>query len=160
MNSMETKKKAIPLPTLRTLVQTGFAMLCLVAGWRFYHFYHCATGKTDVFIARPPSVEGFLPISALLGFKRFVLTGRWDDVHPSGLTIFMAAPVIALLFQKGFCGWICPVGFVSNVVEKAGKKCSFPNACRSGWTIRCFVSNMRYWLFLSMSSFGKWTSGL
>ena len=71
---------------------------------------------------RPPSAEGFLPISALLGLKRLVLTGRYDEVHPAGFTIFLSALIIALLLRKGFCGWICPVGFGSNLTEKAGKK--------------------------------------
>ena len=82
-------------------------------------------GTSEVYVPRPPAVEGFLPISALLGLKRFVLTGRYDDVHPAGLTILLSALIIALLLRKGFCGWICPVGFVSNLTEKAGKKIRF-----------------------------------
>lgn len=108
--------------TLRTLIQAGFTLICLYAGYRFYYFYQWAVGKSDVYIPRPPSVEGFLPISALLGFKRFVLTGRYDDIHPAGLTIFLVALAMALLLRKGFCGWICPVGCVSNLVEKGSKK--------------------------------------
>jgi polyferredoxin len=117
--------RLIQIPTLRTLVQAGFTLVCLFAGYRFYHFYLWALGKSEIYVPRPPSVEGFLPISALLGLKRFVLTGKWDEVHPAGLTIFMAALVIALLLRKGFCGWICPVGFVSNLIEKGGKKIRF-----------------------------------
>ncbi len=68
-----------------------------------------------MFVPRPPSVEGFLPISALISLKKLLLTGTYDSIHPAGLTIFLAALVIALLARKGFCGWICPVGFVSNL---------------------------------------------
>ncbi len=82
-------------------------------------------GKSEVYVPRPPSVEGFLPISALLGLKRLVLTGRYDEIHPAGLTIFLTALIIALLLRKGFCGWICPGGFASNLIEKAGKKIRF-----------------------------------
>lgn len=106
----------------RLLVQGGFALFCLFAGYRFYHFYLWAIGKTDVFTPRPPSVEGFLPISALVNLKRFILTGVFDNVHPAGLTIFMAAIAIAFVARKGFCGWICPVGFTSNLAEKLAKK--------------------------------------
>jgi polyferredoxin len=125
MDPMKNTNRFISVPALRTLVQAAFTLFCLYAGFRFYQFYQWAMGETQTYVPRPPSVEGFLPISALLGFKRFVLTGLWDDVHPAGLTIFMAAMVIALLLRKGFCGWICPVGFVSNVIEKAGKKIQF-----------------------------------
>lgn len=97
-------------------------LFCLWAGYRFYRFYLWATGSSDLYVPRPSSVEGFLPISALLGFKRFVLTGFYDVIHPAGLTIFLTALAIAFLFRKGFCGWICPVGAVSNYAEYAGSK--------------------------------------
>lgn len=107
---------------LRTLVQAGFALFCLFAGYRFYLFYLWGTGQAATYVPRPPSVEGFLPISALVGLKRLVVSGRYDMIHPAGLTIFLAALCLGLLLRKGFCGWICPVGFTSNLAEKAGKK--------------------------------------
>lgn len=106
---------------LRSLVQAGFTLFCLWAGYRFYLFYLWALGQTDSFVPRPPSVEAFLPISALVGLKRLVLTGSYDMVHPAGLTILLSALLIAFLFRKGFCGWICPVGFVSNLAERGGR---------------------------------------
>lgn len=110
------------LSPLRKLIQGGFTIFCLWMGYRFYLFFLWAFGKSEVYVPRPPSVEGFLPISALMGLKRFVLTGHYDVIHPAGLTILIAAIVIAFLLRKGFCGWICPVGFVSNLAELAGEK--------------------------------------
>jgi len=107
---------------LRTLVQAGFTLFCLYAGYRFYLFYLWGTGQTSTYVPRPPSVEAFLPISALVGLKRLIVSGQYDMIHPAGLTIFLAALCIGLLLRKGFCGWICPVGFTSNLAEKAGKK--------------------------------------
>lgn len=112
---------------IRTLVQTGFALFCLFIGYRFYQFYSWMIGQSEVHTLRPPSVEGFLPISALLGLKRLLLTGKWDEVHPAGLAIFISAILLAILLRKGFCGWICPVGFVSNILEKLGRS--------MGWAI-------------------------
>lgn len=110
------------LHNLRLLIQSSFALFCLYCGYRFYLFYLWAMGSSEVFVPRPPSVEAFLPISALVSLKRLLLTGVFDDVHPAGLTIFIAALIIAVLFRKGFCGWICPVGFTSNLIEKLGLK--------------------------------------
>lgn len=110
------------LGRIRRLVQTGFFLFILYAGCRFYLFYLWATGKATDFISRPPSVEGFLPISALVSLKRLVLTGNYDSIHPAGLTIFLAALAIGFLLRKGFCAWICPVGFVSNLAESVGKR--------------------------------------
>lgn len=110
------------LKNLRLAVQATFALFCLYSGYRFYQFYLWAMGSSELLVARPPSVEAFLPISGLVGLKRLLLTGVYDEIHPAGLTIFIAALTIALLMRKGFCGWICPVGFSSNLLEKLGLK--------------------------------------
>jgi polyferredoxin len=108
--------------TLRTVIQSGFVLFCLYAGYRFYLFYLWGIGHTSTYVPRPPSVEAFLPISGLVGLKRLIITGRYDMIHPAGLTIFLAALCLGLLFRKGFCGWICPVGFASNLAEKTSRK--------------------------------------
>lgn len=125
MFSEEKKNKFLPgsaMSTLRLTVQSLFGLFTLYAGYRFYLFFLWAT-EDGGYVPRPPSVEGFLPISALLGLKRFLHTGSYDLIHPAGLTILLAAVFISLLLRKGFCGWICPVGFASNLTEKAGKLC-------------------------------------
>ncbi len=107
---------------LRRAVQSAFALFCLYAGYRFYQYYLWASSQSDTYVPRPPSVEAFLPISALVNLKRLVLTGQFDTIHPAGLTIFMAALLISLVLRKGFCGWICPVGFASNCAEAFSRR--------------------------------------
>jgi polyferredoxin len=119
---MFMKLKNRDLGNLRMIVQAAFAIFCLYSGYRFYQFYLWALDKSEVFVARPPAVEAFLPIGALVNLKRLVFTGIYDGIHPAGLTIFIAALVIAMLLRKGFCGWICPVGFASNLAEKFSLK--------------------------------------
>ncbi|MEA1921190.1 MAG: 4Fe-4S binding protein [Pseudomonadota bacterium] len=104
------------LSLLRLLSQSCFTIYCLWIGYRFYRFYLWATTGSN-YVARPPAIESFLPVGALVSLKKFVLTGEFDRLHPAGLTIFISALVIALLFRKGFCGWICPVGFIFNLQE-------------------------------------------
>ncbi|MEN8139863.1 MAG: 4Fe-4S binding protein [Thermodesulfobacteriota bacterium] len=106
------------LPRLRLISQTGFALFCLYSGWQFQQFYLWAMGQRATFVPRPAAVEAFLPISGLVGLKQLLITGIFDPIHPAALTIFMAALIIALLLRKGFCGWICPVGFTSNLAER------------------------------------------
>jgi polyferredoxin len=114
---IQALKRDKRINVLRRMVHGGFALFCLYAGYRFYQYYLWASSQSDTYVSRPPSVEAFLPISALVNLKRLVLTGQFDTIHPAGLTIFMAALVIALVLRKGFCGWICPVGFASNLAE-------------------------------------------
>ena len=106
----------------RKLVQTGFALYSLYIGIKFYDFFLWATGQSQVYVPRPASVEAFLPISALIGLKHFILTGVYDYVHPAGLTIFISVIIISFLFRRGFCGWICPVGFLSELLGIIGSK--------------------------------------
>jgi polyferredoxin len=122
MAELSISRKLFTISRIRLLVQTGFFLYTLYIGLRFTLFYQWAIGQSEHFVARPPGVEGFLPISGLLGLKTLVLTGRYDQIHPAGLTILLAALAIGLLFRKGFCGWICPVGFVSNLAERAGRR--------------------------------------
>lgn len=106
----------------RLAVQAAFTLFNVYVGFRFAAFVAWATDKSDVFVPKPGAVEGFLPISALLGLRQLVATGQWDTVHPAGLTIFIAVLVMAFLFRKGFCGYICPVGFLTNLLDRVGRK--------------------------------------
>lgn len=112
----------IDFHTLRLLVQSAFLLFCLYSGYRFYLFYQWAIGSSATFVERPPAVEGFLPISGLVSLKRFLLTGVYDRIHPAALTIFIAALLIAIFFRKGFCGWVCPVGFISHLIERVARR--------------------------------------
>ena len=104
------------LTSMRRLIHGALLLFCLFIGLRFYQFYQWAVGGGP-YTPRPPAVEAFLPIGALVSLKQFILTGQYDPLHPAGLTIFTAALVLAFLFRKGFCGWLCPVGFTSELLH-------------------------------------------
>ncbi|MGE4193906.1 MAG: 4Fe-4S binding protein [Pseudodesulfovibrio sp.] len=106
----------------RLAVQAGFALFCLYVGYRFVLFLDWVSGRTELFTPKPGAVEGFLPISALLGLRKFLATGLWDRAHPAGLTIFLAILAMAFLLRKGFCGYVCPVGLLSGLLERAGRR--------------------------------------
>lgn len=109
------------LRNFRFIIQTLFFVYVLGIGVRFY-FYISAVKAGDFGVTRPSGVEGFLPISALLGLRQLIFDGSYDKVHPAGLTILLAAIIMSALFKKSFCGYICPVGYVSEQVSKAGLK--------------------------------------
>ncbi|MBL4903737.1 MAG: 4Fe-4S binding protein [Desulfocapsa sp.] len=105
----------------RLVIQTCFVIFFVYIGFRFIAFLAWAGGTSETFVSKPGAIEGFLPISALLGLRWLTITGEWDVVHPAGLSIFLAVLLIAFLCRKGFCGYICPVGFLSNVLERVGR---------------------------------------
>ena len=108
---------------LRSTVQLTFVLLCLWIGLEFSMFIKWGMSRgTAEFITRPPGVEGFLPISALISLKYWMLTGVINLVHPSGLFILLAIVAVGLLLKKAFCGWLCPIGTISESLWMAGEK--------------------------------------
>lgn len=71
---------------------------------------------------RPPGVEGFLPISALISLRDWLLAGEPSRVHPAGLVIFLLALASALVLRKAFCAWICPVGTLAEWLGALGRR--------------------------------------
>ncbi len=108
------------LSAARWLVQVLCALFMVLVGLEFVDFYRHALAGAAAAAHRPAAVEALLPLSALLAFKRFVLTGAWDELHPAGLVILLAVIVSAVVARKAFCGWICPVGTLSRVLEWLG----------------------------------------
>ncbi len=104
----------------RSYVQPFFLLLVVWIGIDFYGFVSGL--ENGVAMQRPPGVEGFLPISALMSFRYFILTGIVNHVHPSGFFIFVAVLLISTFMKKGFCSWICPVGYISESLYQFGAK--------------------------------------
>jgi polyferredoxin len=108
---------------LRTAVQTAFLFLCVWIGIEFYLFVRWGmSGNNATAVSRPPGVEGFLPISALISLKYWLQTGVINNIHPSGLFIFISILLVSFLMKKAFCSWMCPVGTLSESLWMLGEK--------------------------------------
>jgi polyferredoxin len=107
---------------VRYAVQAFFLLLNVFIGWKFYQFVLHFESPGSPIVQRPPSVDAYLPIGGLMAFKYFVLTGIVEPIHPSGLILFIAITAVSILLKKGFCGWICPIGTISQYVWMAGEK--------------------------------------
>ena len=123
MSSKYIKNKDKTIQRARFAVQVSFALLCIWIGVEFSQFisYLESNGMTT-FHQRPPGVEGFLPISSLMSVVYFFQTGQIHNVHPAGFFIFLAIVGVSFVFGKAFCSWICPVGFISELVGDFGDK--------------------------------------
>lgn len=110
-------------PFLRLHVQIAFTLLVLWIGVEFMAFVHwLERGGVGAPPTRPPGVEGFLPLSALISLKHWWLSGSLNLVHPSAVFILLAIVAVSVLLKKSFCGWLCPVGFLSELHWKLGRR--------------------------------------
>ncbi|MCD6250275.1 MAG: 4Fe-4S binding protein [candidate division Zixibacteria bacterium] len=108
---------------VRLMVQISFALLVVWIGIEFHFFIeYLESGGVTGDAYRPPGVEGFLPISSLMSLYYWLLTGNIHAVHPAGMFILLGVIMISLVFGKSFCSWLCPVGFLSEVLGDLGDK--------------------------------------
>jgi len=103
----------------RRCSQVYFLLFYLVAGFCLYKAvkYAAVLGE-EAFSYRFPGLEGFLPISAMVGLKYWLATGNYDPIHPAGLTILLLAIFSTILLKRGFCSHICPIGTISEYAYK------------------------------------------
>jgi polyferredoxin len=107
---------------LRLTTQSVFLALNVWIGLQFYFWVRWAeSGGRTMSVSRPAGVEGWLPIEGLMQFKYMLSTGRLPRLHPASFFLFTAFVLISLLFRKAFCGWICPVGTISEYLWKLGR---------------------------------------
>ncbi len=102
----------------RVVLQIISLTIVLAIGFKFYTFVTLLEKGVIPTFERPPGVEAFLPISALVSLKHLLFTGTINPIHPSGLILFLIICLTALLVKKGFCSWICPIGFLSDLFLK------------------------------------------
>ena len=133
---------------LRTLIQFTFVLLCLWIGIEFHLFVRWGlTNGNSPYIVRPPGVEGFLPISALISLKYWIEGGVVNTIHPSGLFILIAILASGLLLKKAFCSWLCPVGTLSESLWMLGEKLFGRNLRVTKW-IDYPLRSLKYLLLL------------
>lgn len=134
---MRQKQMMTKVTHWRLLVQWVFLGWCVFLGVQFALFvrHFEAMGQT-AYYPRPPGVEGFLPIGALVGLKAWLTSGYFDPIHPAALVLFLVFLAMALLARKSFCSWLCPVGTLSEGGWKLGRK--------------IFGRNFRIWHWLDL----------
>lgn len=109
--------------TIRRGVQLAFLALNVWIGIEFFLFVrHYETAGASVWAGRPPGVEGWLPIASLMNLKYWLFTGDVPRMHPAGMFLLLAFLGVSILFRKSFCGWLCPVGTVSEYLWKLGRE--------------------------------------
>ncbi len=119
---MKKRLKSYKLPGFlnspRRFVQILSCIIVLSLGIKFYLFVSLLETGIIPGFERPPGVEAFLPISALVSLKHLLFTGTINKIHPSALVVFLIICLTALIVKKGFCSWVCPIGLLSDFLAK------------------------------------------
>lgn len=134
--SAKTGRRGTHSFRLRTLVQLFFALTSALIGVQVARFYQAAATGTLPLPTRPPGVEGYLPISGLMGLLDWAYQGTLNRVHPAATVLVLIAMAMAALARKSFCSWMCPVGLLSEILARFG-----------GWS---FGRNFRIWAWLDI----------
>jgi len=66
------------------------------------------------------SAEAYCPFGGLETLYKFITDGGTfvSHTHLSNVVMLIAVLAVALLFRSAFCGWICPLGFIQDLVNK------------------------------------------
>ncbi|HEY4900815.1 MAG TPA: 4Fe-4S binding protein [Terriglobales bacterium] len=119
---------------LRLGFQLAFLALNVWIGVQFYQWVRWAeTEGVTPTVARPAGIEGWLPIAGLMQFKYVLLTGEVPRIHPAGFFLFTAFLLMSFLLRKSFCGWLCPVGTLSEYLWKLGRSTFRRNFALPRW---------------------------
>jgi polyferredoxin len=131
---------------LRRSIQLAFLALNVWIGVqfvRFVHFYE--SGGNSQFASRPPGIEGWMPIAALMNLKVLLTAGSLPRVHAAGLFLLIAFLAISWLLRKAFCGWLCPVGTISEYLWRIGRD-TFKKNWKLPRSLDIFLRSLKYLL--------------
>ena len=127
----------------RRLVQLGFAAFIL-----YVTVVHILAGESGANITASP--EAFCPFGGLETLYKYVTLGGAfvSHTHLSNLVVAIAVLLTALLLRSAFCGWICPLGFMQDMLHSFSawvQKRSVPlrkamrAISKSGWPVWAFL---------------------
>lgn len=140
----------------RRAVQWASTAVVLVIGAQFTLWVRAHLAGAEPPVPRPPGVEAFLPINAMLTLKHLLLTGVVDRVHPAGLAIFLGICLMSLVVARSFCSHLCPVGLLSELVGRAGARTLGRNLSLPGW-LDLPLRGLK-WLLLAFFVWAVWWS--
>lgn len=107
--------------TSRLLVKGAFLAFFVFACVQLWRFMQWARGAGP-YVVRPESVAGLLPVGHFTSFFAWLKGGGWDTLLPAGLVIIIGAIVLSVVFKRGFCGWVCPLGSVWEGAAWLGRR--------------------------------------
>jgi len=118
-----TRRRNDRTQAVRLGLQVAFVLVNLWIGAQFYLWVrYYETGGATPYVSRPPGVEGWLPIAALMNLKYLLVTASVPPIHAAGLFLLIAFLAMSFLLRKSFCAWLCPIGTLSEWLWQGGRE--------------------------------------
>lgn len=97
----------------RRLAQLGVFLFIL-----FIAIRHTIVGEAGAIVTA--SWEAYCPMGGLESLYKYVTSGgkTVPHVHLSNMILLVATLGVALVARNGFCGWLCPLGFIQDMVSR------------------------------------------
>jgi polyferredoxin len=98
--------------TFRRIVQLAFALFILDITLQ-----HVLVGESSSNVTASP--EAYCPFGGLETLYKYITSGGSivAHTHLSNVVILVAVLITALLARSAFCGWICPLGFIQDIIS-------------------------------------------
>jgi len=96
----------------RRMVQWAFFLYILYLMVR-----HVVIGEDSGVVTASP--EAFCPFGGLETLYQYLTAGGTfvSHTHLSNVVVFVALALTALLLRSAFCGWVCPLGFLQDLMS-------------------------------------------
>ncbi len=90
------------------------------------------------------SFEAYCPFGGVEGLWGLITAGEFTcALGALNLSMLVAVLVLALLSKKSFCGWACPIGFIGELLGRAGNKI-FKKKTHPGPRLNAALKLIRY----------------
>lgn len=122
---------------LRTIVQLFFLLLIILIS---YNHYRAEQGLAPILVGSP-SLHAICPFGGVVTAYTYVTQGFLvKKIHLSSFTLMWLVLLLTLFLGPVFCGWVCPLGTVQELLGKWGKRI-FPKRYN-----RFIPLKLDYWL--------------
>jgi polyferredoxin len=126
----------------------------------FLAIQHVVIGENGPVVTASP--EAFCPFGGLETLYKYLTAGGTfvSHTHLSNVVLLVAVLIVALLLRSAFCGWICPLGFLqdlvsnfSSVMQKSfpGLRRGFTSLKKHGARLAVFDRYLRYIKYLVLA---------
>ena len=132
-NYFQQVKSKLTHQVLRRATQISVALFIA-----FLAIQHVVIGEDSGIITASP--EAFCPFGGMETLYKYLTSGGMfvSHTHLSNMVVLAALLVVSFLFRSAFCGWICPLGFLQDLVSKLSNSIQkrFPNLRRRMYSLK------------------------